>query len=456
MRGTVALIYPYFRTSAPVQQLFPPLGIASLASQMKVLDVDARQYDCTFRTIGDVVRDVAGQRASIVGIYVMATLSRPAFRLLERIEDALPDALTVAGGPLPTLYPERFAERFDLVFQGEADLSFPSFCKDHIDHGEGKGTARSMDLFRYPGLCRYERGTLISNRKLTLSQEECDALPLPDRSETDHSTYQKFWMEKAGKRMTTLMTTRGCPHDCDFCSKPIFGKRFRKRSIGRIMEEVRDIARLGYDHIWIADDSFTLDIGHAREFCEAMIGSGLDLKWSCLSRVDSIDRDLVGLMAEAGCDMVYLGLESGSNDTLLLMNKRTTVEEGIAAVHLFHQCGIRVGAFFLVGYPGETVGSVESTFSLALSMPLDEISFNVPYPLPGSALHSRVELLAPNDDWEIENDVRFLYRSEFNEAWLKARISETMGRFNECRRASTEAPSTPPADRGRQIVGNAL
>ena len=156
-----------------------------------------------------------------------------------------------------------------------------------------------MDLSRYPGLCRYDRGTLLSNHKPTLSQEEYDALPLPDRSEADHSAYQKFWMEGARKKMTTLMTTRGCPYDCDFCSKPIFGKRFRKRSIGRIMEEVRDIARLGYDHIWIADDSFTLDLGHAREFCEAMIGSGLGLKWSCLSRVDPIDRDLIGLMAQA-------------------------------------------------------------------------------------------------------------------------------------------------------------
>jgi anaerobic magnesium-protoporphyrin IX monomethyl ester cyclase len=429
MNGPVALAYPYVRTNAPNQQLFPPLGIASLAGELKALGVDARQHDCTFSTIEDVAEDIARQGAAIVGIYIMVTMSRPAFRLLDKIEEAAPNALTVAGGPLPTLYPERFAGRFDLVFRGETDLSFPSFCREYLALPEGADLERSLDLSSYPGLCRSRDGTFINNPQPSLSQEEFDALPIPDRSGADHRSYQEFWRGKMGGRMATLMTTRGCPHDCDFCSKPVFGNNFRKRSIEKVMEEVRDIARRGYDHIWIADDSFTLDLEHVEAFCEAMDSSGLDMRWSCLSRVDSIDRNVVGLMRGSGCVKVYLGLESGSDATLQLMNKRATVENGIRAVHLFREGGIKVGAFFLVGYPGETVDSIESTFSLALSLPLDEISFNVPYPLPGSALFSRVELLAPEDDWDIENDVRYLYRSEFDEHWLKRRITQTMSEF---------------------------
>ncbi len=428
MSGPVALIYPYFRTKAPNQQLFPPLGIASLASQMKELGIEVRQHDCTFRAPGEVVAEVAALGAEIVGIYVMATLVRPALALLSAIREALPDAVTVAGGPMPTLHPERFAELFDAVFCGEADRSFPSFCKDLLD-ARDNGAEGTMGLTRYPGLCCRRDGTLIKNPVHALSGEECDALPLPDRGGVDLLPYHEFWMKKMGARMATLMTTRGCPHQCDFCSRPIFGNRFRKHSIGRVMEEVMDIARLGHDRIWIADDSFTLDLDHVRSFCDAMIGSGLGMRWSCLSRVDSIDADLVRLMSRAGCDKVYLGLESGSDETLRLMNKRATVEDGMKAVHLFHRGGIAVGAFFMVGYPGETVDSVESTFSLALSLPLDEISFNVPYPLPGSALFSRVQLLSPWDDWTVENDVRFLYRSEFDEEWLRRRISETLDEF---------------------------
>ena len=165
------------------------------------------------------------------------------------------------------------------------------------------------------------------------------------------------------------------------------------------MEEIRDIARWGYDHLWIADDSFTLDLDYLGEFCLAMIKSDLGFEWSCLSRVDGIDEGTAQLMKRAGCSMVYLGLESGSDQTLHLMNKRTTVAEGMRAVHLFKDTGIKVGAFFIVGYPGETVESIESTFRLALSQPFDEISFNVPFPLPGSALFSRVEALKPDQDW---------------------------------------------------------
>jgi anaerobic magnesium-protoporphyrin IX monomethyl ester cyclase len=119
------------------------------------------------------------------------------------------------------------------------------------------------------------------------------------------------------------------------------------------------------------------------------------------------------------------------------MKKGTTVEEGIRAVHLFNDAGIRVGAFFIVGYPGETSESIDSTFKLALSHPFDEISFNVPFPLPGSALFSRVGVVSSDQDWEIENEVRFVYRSEFDEGWLRKRINDTMDQFTRSRSTIT-------------------
>ena len=381
----------------------------------------------------DVIQDIVKEGPSIIGIYVMITMSRPALNLVERLEREMPGVLMVTGGPMPTLYPERFADRFDLVFRGEADLAFPAFCHDYLERPDHHDLSHGLDLTRYPGLYRRHNGRVFCNPTAPLSQEEVDRLPLPDRSTADHQAYQEFWMDRTGRRVTTLMTTRGCPYCCDFCSKPIFGNTVRKRSVERIMDEMGDISRLGYDQLWIADDCFTLDLGYVRSFCEGLNRSGLGMTWSCLSRVDAIDSELVEVMREAGCIKVYLGLESGSDATLRLMNKRTTVAEGIRATNLFHDAGIEVGGFFLVGYPGEVISSVESTFNLALSLPLDEISFNVPYPLPGSSLYSRVELLSPEDDWEVENDIRFLFRSEFDQDWLKRRISETMEEFARSR-----------------------
>jgi anaerobic magnesium-protoporphyrin IX monomethyl ester cyclase len=236
-------------------------------------------------------------------------------------------------------------------------------------------------------------------------------------------------MEKNGTRTTSIMVTLGCPFDCDFCSRPVFGHVYRKRDLDVVFEEIRQIAQLGYDQLWIADDNFTLNLALLRKFCQRMLGTGM--KWSCLSRSTSIDAEIAHLMKEAGCQRVYLGLETGSDETLRLMNKKATLEDGIQAVQHFRQAGIEVAAFFIVGYPGESTASIEQTFKLALSLPLNEISFNVPFPLPGSALFDRVSGIDPTKDWSQENDVTFVYTSEFDPQWLKRRIRQTMRAFNQ-------------------------
>ena len=136
-------------------------------------------------------------------------------------------------------------------------------------------------------------------------------------------------------------------------------------------------------------------------------------------------------MKDAGCHRVYLGLETGNQDTLLLMKKKATLEEGKNAVQLFNKAGIEVAAFFIVGYPGETLTSIEDTFRFALDLPLDDISFNVPYPLPGSQLFERLRQVDQTNDWDVENEITFLYDSEFDPDWLRRRIGETMQAFAE-------------------------
>jgi anaerobic magnesium-protoporphyrin IX monomethyl ester cyclase len=196
-----------------------------------------------------------------------------------------------------------------------------------------------------------------------------------------------------------------------------------------VFEEIEQVQRLGYDSLWIADDNFTLNLSFLKEFCQRM--AGRKIGWSCLSRVTGINAEIAQLMKEAGCRRVYLGLETGSQDTLQLMNKRATLEEGTNAVHQFRKAGIETAAFFIVGYPLETISSIEATFELALTLPLDEISFNVPYPLPGSRLFDRVSGIDENKDWNTENEITFVYSSEFDEGWLRRRIGQTMQAFTE-------------------------
>jgi anaerobic magnesium-protoporphyrin IX monomethyl ester cyclase len=424
----VAFVYPYFRTRTPTELLFPPLGAASLASQLHQVGIKTRIFDCTFGTFSGLEDSLDAYHPDIVGIYSMVSLSRNTFRIAEMVRQRLPGSLLVAGGPLPTLYPERYTRQFDAVFRGEADRSFPRFCQDYSAEGRGREALAKLPLEHYDGLYIAAGGLQVNTSPVHSKEELLAAFPLPDRSDFDHAAYQKAWTRLDGSKTTSIILTFGCPFHCDFCSRPVFGSLYRRRPLEAVFEEIEQIRALGYDSLWIADDNFTLDLAYLKAFCTRMVGK--KIHWSCLSRVTGISAELAAMMKEAGCKRVYLGLETGSETTLRLMKKQATLEQGIEAVKTFHRAGIQVAAFFIVGYPGETLDSIEATFRLALELPLDSISFNVPYPLPGSDLFERVSEIDLNKDWDKENEVTFIFKSDFDPAWLEGRIQETVRTFD--------------------------
>jgi anaerobic magnesium-protoporphyrin IX monomethyl ester cyclase len=425
----VALVFPYFRTRAATEMLFPPLGAATLAAQLREREVETRVFDGTFDTFPGLRRALSSYRPDIVGIYSMVSLTQNTLRIAEMVRTSMPQSLLVAGGPLPTVFPRRYAQHFDAVFRGEADVSFPRFCQEYLEEGASPATMGRLPLEQYDGLFVPNHGLSVDNPTVHHPESRLESFPLPDRSDFDHAAYQKEWLQKTGSKTTTIIVTLGCPYGCEFCSKPIFGDVVRRRDLDAVFAEIDQIQALGYDNLWIADDTFTLNLPYLEEFCRRM--ESRQIGWSCLSRADGITDAMVRRMREAGCRRVYLGLESGSDATLRLMNKHITVNDGINAAHLYHQAGIEVAAFFIVGYPGETVASIEETFKLALTMPLDEISFNVPMPLPGSDLFERLGGPDEGKDWTKENEVTFVYPSEIDERWLRRRIEETMGAFRQ-------------------------
>lgn len=421
----VLLIYPYFSTGIKKDQLFPPLGIGMLSAMLRESGIEVMKLDCTFLNIDEAVKKAVEFDAQITGIYVMTTLSANAMEILKRLKSKRPGSIYISGGPLPTLYPQRFAENFDCVFKGEATLSFPKFCTDYLDSAEKKQFMECIDPGDYPGIFL---DSVKNSEPVHLRKEEIDKCTIPDRSGFDHGKYQALSLEHTGRKNASIMMTYGCPFSCDFCSKPIFGNCVRFRDLDRVFEEIHDIISYGYDSLWIADDLFTYDLKFLKGFCQRLMDEDLGVSWSCLSRVDSVTDDIAGIMKNSGCKKVYLGIESGSDYVLSLMNKNITTADVISGVETFKRNGLECAGFFIVGYPGETVSTIEKTFEFALSLGLDEISFNVPYPLPGSKLYERVSGIS-DEDWSFENETRFLYKSEFDEEWLAKRIRETMAEF---------------------------
>jgi anaerobic magnesium-protoporphyrin IX monomethyl ester cyclase len=425
----VALVFPYFRTKVPTEMLFSPLGMASLAAQLRLLSIETGIFDCTFKTIDQINEEILAFCPDIIGIYSMITLSRNTFRLAEFVRTHLPECLLVAGGPLPTLYPKRYCERFDAVFRGEADLSFPRFCQVYFAQKITRSSLQRMPLQEFAGLFIDNLTEKINNPCIHHTEAEIETFPLPDRSDFDHQAYQREWLQKTGSKTASIMTTLGCPFDCDFCSKPVFGNLYRRRNLDSVFAEIESILQLGYDSLWIADDNFTLNLSYLESFCRRM--ADRQINWACLSRTTGIDQEIAALMKRGCCKRVYLGLESGSQATLKLMNKKATLEDGYNAVHHFKKVGIEVAAFFIVGYPGESEADIEETFKYAMKLPLDEISFNVPFPLPGSRLFERATQIDEEKDWDKENEVTFVFQTEFDQTWLKRRIDQTMQIFEK-------------------------
>jgi anaerobic magnesium-protoporphyrin IX monomethyl ester cyclase len=425
-RAQVALVFPYFRTRERTELLFPPLGLAALKARLAALGVRARVLDGTFRSPRDVIDELVASRPAVVGISVMVSLSSNALRIAAAVHERLPEALIVAGGPLPTVFPARFASHVDAVFRGEADVSFPRFCRDYLAGAGAPRDLRRLDLRGYAGLVVDRDGLRVDVSPVHHTAEEIAAFAPPDRGDFDHAAYQREWAP-SGSRPTSLLATFGCPYHCEFCSKPVFGDEVRRRPLEDVTTEIGGLRRLGYDALWIADDTFTLSATYLEEFCRRV--APLGVTWSCLSRADGVSATTARAMRAAGCRRVYLGLESGSRRTLEMMRKRVSVDDGARTAAVYRAAGIGVAAFFIVGYPGETVADVEQTFALALDLPLDEISFNVPMPLPGSALWERLALDDPQRDWTHENDATLVFDSDFDERWLRRRIAETTEAF---------------------------
>jgi anaerobic magnesium-protoporphyrin IX monomethyl ester cyclase len=334
--------------------------------------------------------------------------------------------LLVVGGPLPSLYPVDFLQDFDVAVVGEGEKTMV----DIVDCLE-----KRQDFSKVKGIAYKKNGKPIIN-PLQEFIEDLDALPFPTRDLFDNENYKNYYSKKFGYTTTSMITSRGCPFSCDFCSRPIFGNDFRTRSPESIVAEVESIASLGYGRVWFSDDCFTLNRRHVIKVCDVLINKNLKIGWECLSRVDTMDLEVARKMKQAGCIRVYFGIESGNNKVLALMKKQITTEQASRAVRNAKQAGLQVGAFFIVGYPGETDQTVLDTVNFASSLPLNYLSFTLPYPIPGTPLHERVKNngCVAIDDWEEPKNYslirhKLLYGSTFSETKLKFAIGKGQLQF---------------------------
>jgi len=437
----VTLVYPYFQPPKDKSIFrFPPLGLGYLAAYLKEHRRSVALVDCTFLSREEALGKVRASNPRIIGVYAMFSMKRHALEMARLLRGDC--ELLVAGGPLPTTQPGDFLQDFDLAVLGEGEETL----LDLLYAWEGAAA-----LSEVRGVAYREGGEVkLSHPRRRV--QNLDNLPFPARELFDNDAYKRFYWERHGYTITSMITSRGCPFNCDFCSQPVFGGQFRMRSPGNVVDEVETVLQLGYHRIWFADDCFTLDRSRLIDICNEIIRRGIRVDWECLSRVDTIDRGLAGKMREAGCVRVFFGVESGNDAVLALMNKRVTTAQASEAVTAAKKVGLQVGAFFILGYPGENDETVLDTVRFASALPLDYLSFTLPYPIPGTPLHERVKDRMVDDNGKEPRRLRFaehtlLYRSSFSEAKLTFALLKGMVQFNLRKYLKT---------RGYNLVGKPL
>jgi len=424
---TVSLVYPFFRPK-PDKSIFrfPPLGLGYIVSYLRQHGISTSLVDCTFLTEKEAVERVRKSKPKIVGIYSMFSMKASALRMAKLLRDHC--EMLVAGGPLPTLCAEDFLGNFDVVGVGEGEATVLELA-EAIEGRRSLSTVKGIVYKNHEG-----NDTHVIRTPIREAIQDLDRLPFPARDQFNNEAYKQHHEKRFGYTTSSVITSRGCPFQCDFCSRAVFGQEFRTRSAVNIVDEMESVKTLGYERIMFSDDCFTFDKRRLLSICNEIVRRRLDISWECLSRVDTINRETALAMRKAGCVRVFFGLESGNDAVLALMNKQTTTREARRAVLTAKAAGIQVGAFFIVGYPGETDNTVLDTLRFASSLPLDYLSFSVPYPIPGTPLYERVRSTIEFDDLTQPKhlsvtDHKLIYRSAFSEAKLKLAIVKGSTQF---------------------------
>jgi anaerobic magnesium-protoporphyrin IX monomethyl ester cyclase len=434
-RTDVVLVYPQRAPRSGRHWIMPSLGLMYLSASLRRAGYTVRHIDHTFLERREVLAEIDRLRPSVIGIYCMITMQDEAFSLAA---DVRGKALTVVGGPYPSGEVEPFLDSFDLVAIGEGEDTIVEIM-EHLDDRRFEEVA---------GLAFKRNGSVVKTEP-RVRTKDMSSLPLPYRGDLPNGQYIGYWRRHWKDATTPLMSTRGCPFRCEFCHKSVFGDLFSSRTTESVVEEMREIAELGYDHVWMSDDIFTLNYRRTFALAEAIEAARLPLTWECLSRVTQVDYDLFAQMRRAGCKRVFFGIESGDETVLKEMRKGITPTQAQETVEACVRAGIKAAGFFMVGYLGETPESLARTIRFSSHLPLDYVSYTIAYPLPGTKFYEKVRSRRAFGEWHQVRHNRLLFNSDFSErklrfAILKGAVQHKLRRLHMKPLASAFEVATDP------------
>lgn len=286
---------------------------------------------------------------------------------------------------------------------------------------------------------------------------DLDALPAPAWDLIDLTPYRTLWTRRHGRFSLNVATTRGCPYACNWCAKPLYGKRYSTRSPEHVVDELALLnQQYGAEHFWITDDIFGLKPGWVEAFNALIRSRGLSIRYTIQTRADLLLRDegTLDALAESGLETAWIGAESGSQSILDAMNKGITRQEIDRVVPALRKKGIRSALFLQFGYLGETRADIDQTISMVTGLLPDQIGISVSYPLPGTPFYHQVkEALGQKTNWVDSDDLDLMFPGTYSPAFYKRLHRYMHFRFAVARAWAVVRGDIPARHRGGRLRG---
>jgi radical SAM superfamily enzyme YgiQ (UPF0313 family) len=356
-----------------------PLGLAYIAAvlkregyEVKILDLDVEKED--------PVRVCEELQPSIVGI----TCTTPTFNLVSKLCEEIKSnfsTTTVVGGAHPSSVPELVIkdENIDIIIRGEGELTMLELV-DNIENN-------NKNFSKIKGIAFKKNKKIIQTPQRELIKD-LDTLPFPARDLLPLEKYPShiYSLKEPG---VSMITSRGCPYNCTFCCKNVFGRTFRGRSAKNVVDEMEEIIeKYKAREILIVDDTFTLSKDRTINICKEIVSREIDIPWFTPNgtRADDLDEETIRWVKKAGCHCLFFGVESGSQKIVDRIKKGIKLEKIEKTVKLCKKYEINVGLFFMIGLPDETERDIKKTIKFAKKLEPDIVKFGVTVPLPNTEL----------------------------------------------------------------------
>ena len=364
-----------------------PLGIYYLASFMRSKQYDVQVIDAEARNL--TVENILDQMEQFAPDYVGVSSTTVAFhRALETagaIKNMPSSPPVILGGPHVT---SNFKHAmsfsfFDYAVLGEGEISLLELC-EALSSEKPLSSVEGI-AYRDPseGLVRTQPRKYIEN---------LDDLPFPAYDLVpDINVYNPPPSNYKELPVISVITSRGCPGQCTFCDKNVFGDLYRKRSAENVFEEIQMLRKqYNVKEISFVDDTFLIDKQRVRALFSMLREANLFFHWTCMSRVNDLDEEYLRFLKGSGCWHISLGIESGDQDILKLIKKNLSLDKVRQVVDWCHKFSIKTKGFFMLGHPSETEETVEKTICFALSLKLDDAVTTINTPIPGSPQYAQV------------------------------------------------------------------